>query len=1843
MKSAWRKTAGTALVIPVIVTMLFACLPVLAGDVLAADTPIATMNGKDYWDFGDLADDLDDKGGECVRIEMLRDWDFKDNKKVKQRLFVPKNCNLTLNMNGHMFNRRLTADDDYTTNGELFLLAFNANVTINGGDDTLSHTVNVHTSTNRKKYATKEETVYGGTLSGGSSTNGAGCFHMRCGSILTLNNVTIAGCRAEQRAGTDGYGGAIAYNYGSCTLSGDTKSAITGNKAAGYGGGIWVDSGDVNISGLKIDRNDGTGEYGQDGQGGGYESEWASNCTLGAGTEAEGKDGEAKGFSEAADQVVKEVDYYIKKYELEDEIKAGNVVFWVAGFSRAGATANITSKRLVEKYADGSGSEGKGNRVFGYTCEAAKGGTDKAQALGDSPAYFCIHNMINTADVVPLVAPWQMGFKRYGVDHYTPGTTAKATPMKTEREVKHAGSSGITQVTTYADNEPVQTKTTDYDNLRDGRTSANYFSLQQNLSAIDSDMVFDDYFHPMAMNFFPSPEMYENGNYDRNRVEDFLEDFFRAAQEGLPEDDKEWSIAMGSRKVWAEDKTKINGVNYPTVQEAMRDTMSMVFTMSDEQSQSFIEKASTITDYIDRISFDTCMLDVYLYVIGDWYERTDLGKETYIKFFWDKLKETGALEKLDPDDAAKLEQNWPTMANFIFRLIDNDYNYKPGKHTDISKWAKGMTKSMTYIPTFATYSGYILSNHYPETNIAWTRMEDEWYMNEGMRKDLTEYEIIPPGSVNRPGAYIKEGTKQKRLVLSDGSMIGGDESIEAVATVTKDGKTINRLVGDQRIILENRQIVGEAVYYDLEDITSGEESGRMLEQDQIYRGGVDLTLGAEGKKAYKITTYDMSYGVKSYKAVYYINLVDGKHEVTVNDKIDEGEETGKDRTRTFRYAEGDEVRISAGIPSDKRFTTWTVTTVIDGQDRDVTDQIFAGDYAEYKTNANAAFLMPIPDDQNGFSPDYTLTFTAGYGDKISHITLTVDAPVIGTDLDTDASVAFNTIEGKIFSYPVMWTYTKDGKDYAASGPALPNTTYKAWLTMPQEEKCPERSDVPEAIAFAEHVTYTEPSGATGSGSRHLADGSVQIVLVYTTGEGPQPEPPATVKLTIKAYDQNIKQCLAGEEVEYNVDKGSTITVSAKSVTDELFNQWNVLYYDKESEEWIDSGVRIDDGTSEGGKTSEDRTVKLRIPQTEAKELIIQAEYRPLVSSISVEVPAPVGGEEMVTQVTSMIVHISNDYTVDPECTQITWNPAPKTSETGKPVADFEVPYTATVTLKPYPAGHEHEGTIKVTDKNDPSKVYYIPPNVFLYAENAIATMNGEAAVLDRSANVVIYTFPETGYELAADAESPDDASGIPRGAGLNAYIPDTIKVLRNDGMEVDAAVNWGEPSKADPEADPRSETLWTVSGTVALPENMDNPKGYSLDVSMNLTVVSAGAAASPDASLPSGTYLADQEITLSTDTDHGTIWYTLDGSDPTDADNPHRAQYDGTPIPIELGPESREVDLRAYTERAGLWDSIVSTYIYEFTGEVNVPAGIDSTYNAEPQIGVEGSPFYTLSAEEGSGVTIDEEGNAVATNAGTYTVTAKIKPDYTWIIENDDPATDEDESRTTTDDQTITFTIDPAQISGAVRITAEGSFKTLDDLKKALRVEPTGELKPVEGKDYEITYGGVKDGKVTVTVTGKGNYTGAIAATFIIDGDTPVKTKYTITFDLNGGHLDGRSGVISEEYYEGDVITMPGPARKGYTFRYWKGSRYEAGQKYTVTEDHTFTAYFSGRSRMSSISTPSRRVSLMKVSTSGMRSPCSQRWTVCRVTPMRWAISCRERPRCSRIISRRLPSTSLPE
>ena len=75
------------------------------------------------------------------------------------------------------------------------------------------------------------------------------------------------------------------------------------------------------------------------------------------------------------------------------------------------------------------------------------------------------------------------------------------------------------------------------------------------------------------------------------------------------------------------------------------------------------------------------------------------------------------------------------------------------------------------------------------------------------------------------------------------------------------------------------------------------------------------------------------------------------------------------------------------------------------------------------------------------------------------------------------------------------------------------------------------------------------------------------------------------------------------------------------------------------------------------------------------------------------------------------------------------------------------------------------------------------------------------------------------------------------------------------------------------------------------------------------------------------------------------------------------------------------------------------------------------------------------------------------------------------------------------------------------------------------------------------------------------------------------KQQFTITYNMNGGTMNGSTASVKETHDYGEVISiLKAPTRSGYTFQYWKGSEYQPGENYTVTGDHTFTAQWSANS-----------------------------------------------------------------
>ena len=152
-------------------------------------------------------------------------------------------------------------------------------------------------------------------------------------------------------------------------------------------------------------------------RGAGYGAEWASNITIGdPATNAIPDNGRHYGFDHSADIVCSGIDTYLKslsqKGKLHDKVK-----YWVSGYSRAGAVANLVAGKLTDD--DGSTYHSQKKDIFGYTWECPQGAAVLANNA-NFKNYKNIHNIINAMDAVPKVSPSEFNHERLGVDYVMP-------------------------------------------------------------------------------------------------------------------------------------------------------------------------------------------------------------------------------------------------------------------------------------------------------------------------------------------------------------------------------------------------------------------------------------------------------------------------------------------------------------------------------------------------------------------------------------------------------------------------------------------------------------------------------------------------------------------------------------------------------------------------------------------------------------------------------------------------------------------------------------------------------------------------------------------------------------------------------------------------------------------------------------------------------------------------------------------------------------------------------------------------------------------------------------------------------------------------------------------------------------------------------------------------------------------------------------------------------------------------------------------------------------------------------------------------------------------------------
>ena len=167
---------------------------------------------------------------------------------------------------------------------------------------------------------------------------------------------------------------------------------------------------------------------------GGYFREWSNNVYLGDGTKS---DYMHEGWYNAANKTIKFIDKYIT-----DKSITGKIKIWIAGFSRGGATANLTAGLLDNKinnneklFANDASLEH--SDLYAYTFEAPQGANynSKNVKLPGDKIYNNIWNVVNPNDLVPKVAMSEYGFTRFGTDKYITTQFFDPANFKNNRDV----------------------------------------------------------------------------------------------------------------------------------------------------------------------------------------------------------------------------------------------------------------------------------------------------------------------------------------------------------------------------------------------------------------------------------------------------------------------------------------------------------------------------------------------------------------------------------------------------------------------------------------------------------------------------------------------------------------------------------------------------------------------------------------------------------------------------------------------------------------------------------------------------------------------------------------------------------------------------------------------------------------------------------------------------------------------------------------------------------------------------------------------------------------------------------------------------------------------------------------------------------------------------------------------------------------------------------------------------------------------------------------------------------------------------------------------------------------
>ena len=807
----------------------------------------------------------------------------------------------------------------------------------------------------------------------------------------------------------------------------------------------------------------------------GYEAEWVSNMTLGA-------EGEAQGWSLAAGQVMAELRDYLARRGIDGASE--NTIFWIAGYSRAGATANLTAKRIVDTY------DNRGTHTFAYPLEAPMGGVESAKIPGNN--YNCIHNVINQNDIVPWVGTTEMGFLRYGVDHFVPGSP-------------ETGESGDG-----SDNNVIPEDNTAW-NVGSGSYNSQRSKMLTQLSAVNPEIVFDDYFHPATINYIMSAvfgsEMITETDNHRWSTEAYINEFFKKLQEYAFKYDTSGNT-LAPPKTPRDYFSQYEIRNHRTFQQAAGSTAALIFGKSNDDTAGLMEYFGGL---MDRMSSGE-MFDIYDALEED--QIKDLMPQ--INKIWNKLRDLSGedlacgyrpiTDYLTDAEYQELNASFLSLTFPILCFVAVEYD----------KYDQDLTGTLAY------NISRIIANHYPEVTHAWLRSYDSFYDGDRFPRIMGETRVKAPSpvAVEITGA---DGTER---------IVSGNELADAIVVNSRD--TV-RLLPEKA----SERDVGEAIYY---QFTSGKPS---VQGVHAYAGPFRLKEMMEDYSTDGAFTLQAVAAHNGQKLAPVTILLEAQNRMNVSVPVSYDDGTVNYQER--QLLAGDSIKLGDVRAKDASvsFREWTPYYVIGTEIGDPVDpQLYTQYFGE------------------GFQPrsaDTTVTnreggsfrFLPSWDDNIESITVWFDDVIL-----SDEGLP-NWLSWKETG-DAAWVKEHENLSWARYYDSYDNDLYevKFYLDAPTGKRF--SKDVALQIDWANPDDYAPLQGLVPELDPicvSLSGKMAQVTARFAEPELTQPLTLGTIKApgaTVTAYDLS-----TGKELETNTfySAGSTVLVSAPVIAGMEFVKW----------------------------------------------------------------------------------------------------------------------------------------------------------------------------------------------------------------------------------------------------------------------------------------------------------------------------------------------------------------------------------------------------------------------------------------------------------------------------------------------------------------------------------------------------------------------------------------------------------------------------------------------------------------------------------------------------------------